>query len=137
GRFALEYESYGVGQRAPDFRVTFRSRVPFNVEVRRLRPQAPTPDAPVDLARIIRAVCDKLGQLQPAMINVIVLGADGPSSAADRLASAMLQLEDRAGQNDEVLFQQRGFTGTSAFLRHYQRLSGSLWLCCETGAHVI
>src|SRR6266478_7546172 len=62
-RFALEYESYGVGQRAPDFRVTFRSFVRFNVEVRRLRPQAPMPDASADAARLVRAVCDKLGQL--------------------------------------------------------------------------
>src|SRR5438874_7196116 len=36
-RFALEYEPYGVGERAPDFRVTFRSRLRFNIEVRRLR----------------------------------------------------------------------------------------------------
>ena len=35
-RFGVEYESYGVGQRAPDFRVTFRSQLRFNVEVRRL-----------------------------------------------------------------------------------------------------
>src|SRR5213594_2911226 len=82
-RFALEYESYGVGQRAPDFRVTFRSRLRFNVEVRRLRPQAPMPDASADAARLIRAVCDKLGQLPPAMINVLVLGGDTLSSAAD------------------------------------------------------
>src|SRR5438093_13336590 len=35
-RFTLEYESYGMGRRAPDFRVTFRGRVRFNVEARRL-----------------------------------------------------------------------------------------------------
>jgi hypothetical protein len=132
-RFALEYESYGVRQRAPDFRVTFRSRVRFNVEVRRLRQQAPSPEAPAD-PRIIRAVCDKLGQLPPAMINVLVLGADGPSSAADALAPAMLRLQDRAAHKDEVLFQERGFTGTRDFLRHYQRLSGALWLAGELGA---
>ena len=34
-RFALEDEAYGVGQRAPDFCVTFRSQLRFNVEVRR------------------------------------------------------------------------------------------------------
>src|SRR3989441_13063025 len=33
-RFVLEYEPYGVGQRAPDFRVTFRGTLRFNVEVR-------------------------------------------------------------------------------------------------------
>ena len=133
-RFALEYESYGVGQRAPDFRVTFRSQVRFNVEVRRLRPQAPTPDPPADTARLIRAVCDKLGQLPPSMINVLVLGADGPSFPADVLAAAMLWLQDRAARKDEVLFQQRGFTGTRDFLRHYRRLSGALWLAGELGA---
>src|SRR2546428_9406191 len=79
-RFALEYESYGVGQRAPDFRVTFRSRLRFNVEVRRLRQPAPADRAP-----LIRAVCDKLGQLPPATVNVLVLGTDGPSSAVDTL----------------------------------------------------
>src|SRR5438309_9830815 len=88
-RFALEYESYGVGTRGPDFRVTFRSNMRFNVEVRRLRPVATTAAAPADPARLIRAICDKLGQLPPAMINVLVLGADGSSSAADTLAPAM------------------------------------------------
>ena len=132
-RFAVEYESYGVGQRAPDFRVTFRTQTRFNVEVRRLRQSAPTPGAHVDPARLIRAVCDKLGQLPPAMINVLVLGADGPASAADALAPAMLWLQDRAAQKDETLFLQRGFAGTRDFLRHYQRLSGALWLVGEPG----
>ena len=131
-RFALEYESYGVGQRAPDFRVTFRSNLRFNAEVRRLR-QGPTPDAPVDPGRLIRAVCDKLGQMPPSMINVLVLGADGPPSAADALGPAMLRLQDRAAQKDDVLFQQRGFTGARDFLRQYQRMSGALWLAGDPG----
>jgi hypothetical protein len=133
-RFALEYESYGTGQRAPDFRVTFRSGTRFNVEVRRLRVPALTPDAPADPARLIRAVCDKLGQMPPSMINVLVLGADRPSSAADALAPAMVRLQDRAAQKDEVFFEQRGFTGTRDFLRHSQRLSVALWLAGEPGA---
>src|SRR5436309_11088529 len=62
-RFVPEYESYGAGHRGPDFRVTFRSRLRFNVEVRRLRRPAPMPGAPADPAPLIRAVCDKLGQL--------------------------------------------------------------------------
>ena len=130
-RFALEYESYGVGMRAPDFRVTFRNQLRFNVEVRRLRRPPPTPDAPADPAPLVRAVCDKLGQLPPSMINVLVLGADGPSSAAQAVAPAMLWLQDRAAHKDEVLFLQRGFTGVRDFLRHYQRLSGALWLAGE------
>jgi hypothetical protein len=127
-RFALEYEPYGVDKRAPDFRVTFRSGLRFNVEVRRLRRQAPTTDAPTDTAPLIRAVSDKLGQLPPAMINVLVIGTDGPASAAEALAPAMLWLQDRAARKDELFFQQRGFTGARDFSRHYQRLSGALWL---------
>jgi hypothetical protein len=132
-RFELEYEPYGVGQRAPDFRVAFRSSVRFNIEVRRLRPPPP-PDGPADEARLIRAVCDKLGQLPPSMINVLVFGADGASSSGDALSPAMRWLQERAAHKDEVLFQQRGFTGTRDFLRHYQRLSGALMVTGEAGA---
>jgi hypothetical protein len=135
-RFTVEYEPYGMAVRAPDFRVTFRTQVRFNVEVRRLR-AAPASETPADPARLIRAICDKLGQLPPAMINVLVLGADGPASGADALGPAMLWLQDRAAQKDEVLFQQRGFAGVRDFLRRYQRLSAALWLAGEPGAQAI
>jgi hypothetical protein len=130
-RFTLEYESYGMATRAPDFRVTFRTRLRFNVEVRRLR-QAPTSEATADQARVIRAICDKLGQLPAAMINVLVLGADGAASAG-ALGRAMLWLQDRAASKDELAFQHRGFTGVRDFLRRYQRLSAALWLPGESG----
>jgi len=133
-RFALEYESYGMDQRAPDFRVTFRSGVRFNVEVRRLRALALTPNASVDQPRLIRAITDKLGQLPPSMINVLLLGADGPALAADALVPAMLGLQARAAQKDEDFFEQRGFAGVRDFLRRYQRLSGALWLAGALGA---
>jgi hypothetical protein len=135
-RFTVEYEPYGMAVRAPDFRVTFRTRVRFNIEVRRLR-AAPASETPADPARLIRAICDKLGQLPPAMINVLVLGANGPASGADALAPAMLWLQGRAAQKDEVLFQQRGFAGVRDFLRHYQRLSAALWLAGQPGAQEV
>ncbi|HEV8535254.1 MAG TPA: hypothetical protein VGR87_05975 [Candidatus Limnocylindria bacterium] len=127
-RFALEYEPYGAGRRAPDFRVTLRS-LSFNIEVRRLRRSAPA-----DTARLINAVCDKLGQLPASMINVLVIGAHGPSSAAEELVPAMLWLQDRVAHKDEGLFQRRGFAGVRDFLRHYQRLSGAVWLTGDPGS---
>lgn len=132
-RFAVEYEPYGVDQRAPDFRVTFRS-LRFNVEVRRVRGSVPTAGAGLDPARLIRAVSDKLGQLPPAMINVLVIGGDGPVSAADALPPAMLSLQERATRKDEIFFQERGFVGARDFLRHYQRLSAALWFAGDPGA---
>jgi hypothetical protein len=132
-RFALEYEPYGLGLRAPDFRVTFRG-VRFNAEVRRLRGSATTTGAPVDPARLTRAICDKLGQLPPAMMNVLFLGADDPSSAVDSLTPVMRTLEERATRKDDTYFQERGFAGARDFLRRYQRLSGALWLFGAPGA---
>jgi hypothetical protein len=128
-RFTVEYESYGARQRAPDFRVTFRTRVHFNVEVRRLRRSAPAAGGQSDTGRLIRAISDKLGQLPPAMINVLVVGAEDPG--ADGIASAMRWLQDRAVAHDEMWFVQHGFTGTRDFLRRYQRLSGALWLSAD------
>ena len=130
-RFTVEYESYGMATRAPDFRVTFRTRVRFNVEVRRLR-RAPTPEAAADQSRLIRAICDKLGQLPAAMINVLVLGADGAASTG-ALGAAMVWLQERAANKDDLAFQQRGFLGARDFLRRYQRLSAALWLPAESG----
>ena len=132
-RFTVEYEPYGMAIRAPDFRVSFRTNVRFNVEVRRLR-LAPTSGAAAATGQLVRAICDKLGQLPPAMINVLVLGAEGSSFAADALPQAMVGLQDRATRKDEVFFQQRGFAGTRDFLRHYQRLSAALWLAGEPAA---
>jgi hypothetical protein len=132
-RFTLEYESYGMTTRAPDFRVTFRTQVRFNVEVRRLR-QATASGATADQARLIRAVSDKLGQLPPAMINLLVLGADVAAPGA--LARTMLWLQDRAAKKDDLVFQQRGFVGARDFLRQYQRLSGAVWLAADSGALV-
>lgn len=131
-RFIVEYESYGARKRAPDFRVTFRTRVHFNVEVRRLRHFAPAAAGQSDTGRLIRAVTDKLGQLTPAMINVLVLGTE--DSGADVVASAMRWLQARAASREETWFVQRGFAGTRDFLRHYQRLSGALSLSADGAA---
>jgi len=119
-RLGLEYEPYGVGKRAPDLRVTFRS-LRFNVEARRLRGSA-------GAARLARTVCDKIGQLPTSMINVLVLGTETPATAARVLGEATGWLQEHAADGDDAAFRERGFTGVRDFLRHYRRLSGVLWL---------
>ncbi|MDX6410284.1 MAG: hypothetical protein QOE13_3355, partial [Gaiellaceae bacterium] len=100
------------------------------VEVRRLR--VPTPSA----AQLARTVCDKLGQLPPGTINVLVLGAEAPLLAAASLIEATGWLELRAATNDDPVFRQRGFSGARDFLRHYRRLSGVL-LFAESGGPTV
>ncbi len=125
-RFTLEYEPYGVGRRAADFRVTFRGGARCNIEARRLRPLRVTSDAALR-AQLTRSICDKLGQLAPGMTNVIAFGATDPRVAA-QLVAALRHLEARATAKDDALFQERGFSGARDFLRYYRRLSGVLWI---------
>jgi hypothetical protein len=155
-RFEVAYEAYGVGgQRAPDFCVTYRTHTRFNVEVKRMRaarlvvsePGVPhEPEEPHELRdgepvaaheadsgresgatrRLVRTVCDKLGQLPPSIANVLALGTEGDAYAEGDVAQAMKRLQERAARKDEDFFTQRGYASARDFLRHYQRLSGIL-----------
>jgi hypothetical protein len=128
-RFAVEYEKYGVGkQRSPDFHVTFRANVPFNVEVKHIRFSAQEQrSAQQEFNKLASTVCQKIGQLAPGMLNLLVLsyehdrvdGFDGPS--------ALLQLRQLAEQNDDAFFARRGLADARDFLKQFQRLSAALF----------
>lgn len=122
-RFMVEYEKYGVGkQRGPDFSVTFKTHVRFDVEVTRLRAgQAGTGAEPGKLAN---AVCAKLAQLPPGMINLLVLVADDTEYGEDVLLSALRALLERADRKDDDFFARRGYLNARDFLKYYVRLSG-------------
>ncbi|HEX6607616.1 MAG TPA: hypothetical protein VF276_11945 [Chloroflexia bacterium] len=137
-RFAVAYEVYIAGkQRGPDFSVTFRTRIPFNVEVTRLRPGG-TGSAGEDTAprtKIANTICAKLAQFPSSVINVLVLVTDGAAYGADDLAGAPGVLAERALRKDDAFFQRRGLLGTRNFHHHYQRLSAILLRrLTETGA---
>jgi hypothetical protein len=125
-RFVVEYEKYGVGkQRGPDFSVTYKTHIRFDVEVTRLRGgQAGTA---VEPGKLVNTLCVKLQQLPPSMINVLVLAADDASYGGDELSSGLETglrlLQERAERKDDEFFTRRGFLGARDFLRHYGRLS--------------
>src|SRR5215213_9576633 len=77
-RFAVEYEKGGVGkQRGPDFCVTFRTHILFNVEVKRFRASAiGRTDEPPEYSRTASTVCQKIGQLPAGMINILAISSD-------------------------------------------------------------
>jgi hypothetical protein len=132
-RFLVEYEKYGVGkQRGPDFSVTYKTHIRFDVEVTRLRGgeggAAPEP------GKLANTLCAKLEQLPPSMINILVLAADDAShggeastgsgqALASGLQSATTLLQERAERKDDEFFTRRGFLNARDFLRHYNRLS--------------
>lgn len=127
-RFTLAYEPYNSqGTRAPDFAVTFKSTT-FNVEVTRIRPQAAEfqLDPQQAAARLIDTVCDKLGQMQPGMANVLIIVANDDFIRALDLNQAMAQLKERAERKDPALLNRHRFASASAFFKRYLRLSAIL-----------
>src|SRR5215212_5530844 len=97
-RFAIEYEKGGVGkQRGPDFCVTFRTHVLFNVEVKRFRSSTidRTTDRP-EYSRIASTACQKIGQLPAGMINILAISSDTDIDHAADVAPAMAGLRMRA-----------------------------------------
>jgi len=128
-RFTVEYEKYGVGkQRSPDFHVTFRANVPFNVEVNSIRFSAQEQRSlQQEFGKLASTVCQKIGQLAPGMLNLLVLsyehdrvdGFDGPA--------ALVQLRRLAEQKDDAFFARRGLADARDFLKQYQRLSAALF----------
>lgn len=128
-RFGVEYEKYGVGkQRSPDFLVTFRANLPFNVEVKHIRFAAHEQRSEQqEFGKLANIVCQKIGQLAPGMLNLLVLsyehnhvdGFDGPA--------ALLQLRRLAEQKDDAFFARRGVDDARDFMRQFQRLSAALF----------
>lgn len=121
-RFTLEYEKYGTGkQRGPDFSVTYKTHIPFDVEVTRLRisisKEAPEP------GKLINTICSKLEQLPPSIMNILALITDEGEYASDDLVAALRLLQEHADGKDDDYFVRRGFQGVRDFRRYYGRLS--------------
>jgi hypothetical protein len=115
-RVVLGYESYLAAKlRGPDFTVTFKGHIVFNVEVRRLRTE-PT------AAKITDALCEKLRQMPPSLPNVVALYADVAGTSPD-LDALMKSLRSAADAKHEEMFTRRGYLDARDFLRALQRLS--------------
>ena len=126
-RLAVDYEPLGIGkQRGPDFAVIFKSHLRFNVEVTRIRwsdREQPAHETNRS-TKVITIVCDKLGQMPPNEINILLLVADGSAYTASDVANAMKLLKARAERKEEPFFTQRGFDSARDYLACSRRLSG-------------
>jgi hypothetical protein len=124
-RFTLEYEKYAASkQRGPDFTVTFKTHTPFNVEVRRLRSvELEDESAEAHTGKLIRVLCDKVGQMPSGIVNLLWLTAEREISETN-LTNAAVTLRQRAEHKDEDFFTRRGFESAAGFLKQYRQLSG-------------
>jgi hypothetical protein len=117
-RFELVYEAAGAGKGGPDFAVTFRASVRFNVEVTRRRGAA-------DPAAVAEAVLAKLRQLPPSIPNVLVIAFDGPLDA-DEINAAIVALRTLVDARDAATLARAGAADPRAFYDRFLRLAGIL-----------
>lgn len=110
------------GGRGPDFAVVFPGGTALMIEVTRLRCDGATPAE----VRLGQALCGKLGQLQPAHPNVVVVGFEATPPAPAELRSAMLDLLRRAEAGDPEVVRRHGFRDRGDFFRHFLRLGSVL-----------
>jgi hypothetical protein len=124
-RFTLEYERYAASrQRGPDFTVTFKTHITFNVEVRRLHnAELDDGDPEAHRNKLMAVLCDKVGQMPPSIVNLLWLVAESEISEAD-LTSAVTTLRELAERKAEDFFMRRGFKNAADFLKQYRQLSG-------------
>jgi hypothetical protein len=124
-RFTLEYEKYAASkQRGPDFTVTFKTHIPFNVEVRRIHSvELDDGDSEARIGKLMAVLCDKVGQMPPSIVNLLWLTAEREIPEAD-LTRAVMTLRQLAERKAEDFFTRRGFESAAHFLRQYHQLSG-------------
>lgn len=120
-RFDLAYEAYAAAKtRGPDFTVTYKGHILFNVEVKRVRTAALQPSA--FEPHLVDALCAKLRQMPPSMPNVLLIVAEHAPEDTD-LAAVLRRLLARAERADAALFARYGFGGTRDFFAAIRRLS--------------
>jgi hypothetical protein len=132
-RLAVAYEPYASAKRrGPDFAVTYRANLVFNIEVAHIRAEPVEKngiggfDQPRKEERILRIVLDKLGQMQPGMPNLLAIHTRPDLARAIDLARLMQELKTRAEGKDPSFYTASGYTGPAAFYKDFLHLSGIL-----------
>jgi hypothetical protein len=138
---SLVYEPQpGKYGRSPDFAVRFTTSLEFLLEVTRLRASEtqvlsgagelegvePAPGDPHLENRFTDMLCDKLGQLQPGRINLLLAGVDTAAVSGLDLTPIMLRIRQRAEAGAPNLIGKHGFRDRAEFFSRYQRLSALL-----------
>ena len=122
---SLVYEPQHIGKvRGPDFAVTFTTSLTFMIEVTRLRAGSNNTSPIGD--RLVDAMGDKLGQLQPQRSNVLLVGVSGVETSHlthSDLSAAMVRAQQRAERSKAAFLQRHHLRDRADFFQHYQRLS--------------
>lgn len=141
-RLEVAYEPYASAKRrGPDFAVTYRTNLVFNIEVARIRVEDSEAEA-LNLThllerahlserarkeeRILRILLDKLGQMQPGMPNLLVIHTREELVRALDLGRLMQAVKTRVEGKDPAFYGASRYSGPAAFYKDFLRLGGIL-----------
>ncbi len=120
-RFSVAYEPYASAKRrGPDFAVTYRANLLFNIEVARIRAGTKGED------RILRIFMDKLEQMQPGMANLLVIHIGQQLTRSIDLGGLMQDVKIRVEKKDPAFYAASRYTGPAEFYRDFLHLSAIL-----------
>lgn len=127
-RFALEYEPYPSARgRGPDFAVTYRTNLRFNIEVSRMRADE-NEITENNSARLLRILLAKLGQMQAGMPNVLVIHTRRQIAQAIHLEKFMQEIKTRVEGKESSFYELSRYANPTAFYKDFLHLSGLiLW----------
>jgi hypothetical protein len=139
-RLVVAYEPYASGKRrGPDFAVTYRQNLVFNVEVARIRGDESSLNGetlPRWQDRILRVLLYKLGQMQPGMPNLLVIHVPDEMARSIDLAGTLQEIKTRVEGRDPSFYAVSRHDSPAAFYREFLHLSaillwttnGQLWV---------
>lgn len=135
-RLEVVYEPYAsTRKRSPDFAVTYRDNLVFNIEVARMRieeNQKHELDHQRKEVRIQRILLGKLEQLQPGMANLLVIHTREELAQYIDLGSFMQELKVRVERRDPSFYFASQYDSPAAFYKDFLHLSGILLWTDET-----
>jgi len=129
-RLAVAYEPYASEKRrSPDFAVTYRENLVFNIEVARLRVEqieAGEIGLPRVEERVLRILLNKLGQMLPGMPNLLVIHTGQELAHSIDLSELMQAVKTRAEKKDPSFYAASRYDTPAAFYREFLNLNGIL-----------
>lgn len=126
----VAYEPYASEKkRGPDYAVTYRANLVFNIEVARIRVDGNGVEE-IDLSRkeerFLRIMLDKLGQMQPSMANLLVIHTQEELAQAIDVGRLMQEIKTRVEGKDPGFYATIRYTSPAAFYKDFLRLGGIL-----------
>jgi len=130
-RLEVAYEPYASAKRrGPDFAVTYRANLVFNIEVARMRMDES--GLPRKEERFLRLLLYKLGQMQLGMPNLLVIHTRNELAGSLDLNKLMQEIKTRVEKKEPAFYEVSRYESPAAFYKDFLRLSAILLWAAET-----